>query len=310
MACGDRRVNDILSTGSYGTDVEEQHSMLMHAITLAALFAQGHPPSRLDEFLHHYGALALFIFVFLQDVGVPTGLPGTVLVMIGGYLVYTHVVTLNAAALAIAAGAFLGATGMFFLARYGGRPLVLKLGKPVGLTSARLDVAARALDRVGPPMLLITRVAPGTRVYMTIFAGISGWTYRRFALWTGIFVLLWSYGFVILGDALGPQWERVARAIGRVSYLLLFILLGLAVVYFIVRLLINNPRTKEGAFAQGLGRGLDALRLRRFFTPAAPPDAPVASDTAIPPDETSRPDGASDQQQHLLSSTGADAPGP
>jgi hypothetical protein len=180
----------------------------------------------------------------------------------------------------------------------------------VGLTSARLDTAARALDRVGPPMLLITRVAPGTRVYMTIFAGISGWTYRRFALWTGIFVLLWYYGFVILGDALGPQWERVARAIGRVSYLLLFILLGLALIYFIVRLLINNPRTKEGAFAQGLGRGLDALRLRRFFTPAVPQDAPAASEGEKPPDETSQSDTASNRQQQSLSSAGADAPGP
>lgn len=284
--------------------------MFMRAMTLAAMWAKMPHPSDLDKFLHNYGALALFIFVFLQDVGVPTGLPGTVLVMIGGYLVYTHVVSLHAAALAIAAGAFLGATGMFFLARYGGRPLVLKLGKPVGLNSARLDVAAAALDRVGPPMLLITRVAPGTRVYMTIFAGISGWTYRRFALWTGIFVLLWSYGFVILGDALGPQWERVARAIGRVSYLCLFILIGLALVYFIIRLLINHPRTKEGAFAQGLGRGLDALRLRRFFTSAAPTDTSETTETVVVVDETPPSDAASDQQQRSLSSTGADAPGP
>src|SRR5579883_819739 len=145
--------------------------MFTHMLPLAAI------PANINHFLHQYGALALFALVFLQDVGVPTGIPGTVLVLIGGYLVYTHVLPLHEAAIAIALGAFLGASGMFFLARYGGRPLVLRLGRVVGLTDARLDAAARALDRWGPPMLLVTRVAPGTRVYMTIFAGISGWTY-------------------------------------------------------------------------------------------------------------------------------------
>jgi membrane protein DedA with SNARE-associated domain len=231
---------------------------------------------RIDGFLHDHGVLALFLLVFLQDIGVPTGLPGTVLVLIGGYLVYSHVVGLHEAAIAIALGAFLGASGMFFLARYGGRPLVLRLGRFVGLTAKRLDAAALALDRWGPPMLLITRVAPGTRVYMTIFAGISGWTYRRFALWTALFAVLWAYGFVLLGAALGTGWVRVGRDIGRFSFILLFAAFAVIALYYGVRLLVSHPRTKDSGVALAVGRVLQWLRLQRFVVATSGPVLEVA----------------------------------
>lgn len=242
------------------------------SLTLAAL------SPKLTMFFHNYGALALFALVFLQDVGVPTGVPGTVLVLFGGYLVYTHALGLNEAAIVIALGAFLGASGMFFLARYGGRPLVLRLGRFVGLTAARLDSAAVAMDRVGPPMLLITRVAPGTRVYMTIFAGISGWTYRRFGTWTAIFCVLWAYTFVIMGDALGNRWESVGRFMTRSGIQLLVLALLVAVLYYGLRTLLNHGSTKDTAVARAVGQGLRIVRLHGLFMASA---APVTSATSI-----------------------------
>lgn len=274
--------------------------MFAYLVTLAAI------SPKLSQFFHQYGVLALFILVFLQDVGVPTGLPGTVLVLLGGYLVFSHVVGLHEAAIAIALGAFLGASGMFFLARYGGRPLVLRLGRFVGLTDKRLDAAALALDRVGPPMLLLTRVAPGTRVYMTIFAGISGWTYRRFALWTGLFVVLWAYGFVLLGNALGNRWEDVARFIGRSSFLILFVALAMVVLYYGLRFLLTYEHTKDTGFAQVVNQGLQMARIQRFIVPAMQPVlmteivsndiSPVAAEEAL------------STAENLASPSGADAP--
>ena len=246
-------------------------------------------PGIFEGFLHHYGVFALFILVLLQDVGVPTGLPGTALVLIGGYLVYIHAANLHVVALAIALGAFIGATGMFFLARYGGRPLVLRLGRFVGLTDQRLNGAAKVLERWGPPMLLITRVAPGTRVYMTIFAGISGWTYRRFALWTGIFVLLWSYTFVSIGAALGRQAAPIGGFIGRFGIIALSVIAILALGYYGLRYLLNSPRTRERPPIKVLARGIAALGLARFFQPP-PPDAALAQPSAPSSAEAPTPD--------------------
>ncbi len=130
---------------------------------------------------------------------------------------------------------------MFLLAQYGGRPLVLRLGRYVGLTESRLNYAARGLERWGPQMLLITRIAPGTRVYMTLLAGISGWTYRRFALWTGFFVLLWSYTFVLLGAALGNGWIYLAHRFLRIGGILLGIILLIGIV-LLVRSLTQSMR--------------------------------------------------------------------
>lgn len=228
---------------------------------LTRILAVHHPPLIPPDamrFLHDHGALALFVLVLLQDVGVPTLVPGTVLVLFGGYLVYIGAVGLHTAALAIAAGAFAGASGMFFLARLGGRPVVLRLGRFAGLNDRALNVAARSLERWGPPMLLLTRVAPGTRVYMTIFAGISGWTYRRFALWSGIFILLWAYAFVIIGDALGQRWEDLGRLILRFG-IYLVALVVVVVALYCINLVLTNRRDPAKATPE---------------PPAAPPPEP------------------------------------
>jgi membrane protein DedA with SNARE-associated domain len=212
----------------------------MHPVILAIM---GKNPSGIPPFAEHilrqYGVLALFALVLLQDCGIPTLIPGSLLVLAGGYFVYAGYFSLHGAALSIALGAFLGASFLFFVARRGGRPLILYLGRFVGLTEAQFDSSAKLLERWGPIMLFITRVAPGTRVYMTAFAGISGWTYRRFAIWTAIFSLIWAYGFVLLGYALGPQWDSVAPRIRRFSdlfILIVSILLVLAIIALILRI--------------------------------------------------------------------------
>jgi membrane protein DedA with SNARE-associated domain len=202
--------------------------------------AGGHHPGGLAEHLvRQFGVLALFVLVFLQDCGIPTFVPGSILVLAGGYCVYAGLVGLHQAALMIALGGFLGASVLFLFARRVGQPVVLRLGRYIGLTEKQFDAAANALERWGPPMLLITRVAPGTRTYMTAFAGISGWSYRRFALWTGGFCLLWAYSFVLIGRALGPHWDNVAPIIENYSAIfvrIVVIALILTIVAFIWRI--------------------------------------------------------------------------
>jgi membrane protein DedA with SNARE-associated domain len=247
---------------------------------LAVLASVGKQPAGLSlfpvwtqHFLQSYGVLALFTLIFLQDSGIPTLVPGTLLVLVGGYLAYEHLFDLNTAAVAVALGAFLGASLLFFIARRGGRPLTLYLGKFVGLSEKQFDVAAHALDRWGPGMLLVTRVAPGTRVYMTAFAGISGWTYRRFAIWTAIFSVAWAYTFVLLGYALGPRWDSIAPQINHYSNLfitIISILLIVALVAFIARVWRLNRK-------QGVSQSPIALTP----APASQPRAATTATTAL-----------------------------
>jgi len=187
-------------------------------------------PRFAEHIIRHFGVLAILLLVLLQDCGIPTLIPGSLLVLAGGYFVYAGFFGLHQAALSIAIGAFLGANLLFFLARWGGKPLIVKLGRYVGLTERQFDMAAVALDRWGPPMLLVTRVLPGTRAYMTAFAGISGWSYRHFAAWTALFCLIWSYSFILIGQAIAPHWNRVAPRILRFSNLFLQVIVILAII--------------------------------------------------------------------------------
>src|SRR5579871_711327 len=106
----------------------------MHPILLAIMGKNPSGiPSWADHLLRQYGVLALFMIVAAQDCGIPTLIPGTVFVIAAGYLVYSGYFPFHLAALFIALGAFLGASALFFISRRGGRPLVLYLGRFVGL---------------------------------------------------------------------------------------------------------------------------------------------------------------------------------
>ncbi|HKD74815.1 MAG TPA: DedA family protein [Ktedonobacterales bacterium] len=237
----------------------------MHPVILAIMEkAPSGIPSWADHLLRQYGVLALFAIVALQDCGIPTLIPGTVFVIAGGYLVYAGYFPFHLAALSITLGAFLGASALFFISRRGGRPLVLYLGRFVGLTEAQFDASARLLERWGAIMLFVTRVAPGTRVYMTAFAGISGWTYRRFALWTAIFSLIWAYGFVLLGYELGPQWDRIAPSLRHYSNLF-FLIVSILLVLGLIALIARIWRTS---------------RMQPTTLPATPNNAATSSTTA------------------------------
>ncbi len=95
--------------------------------------------AHLAPVLDHYGYLAVGGFVTLEDFGVPV--PGETILIAAA--VYAGAGRLNIIVVALIAflGAVIGDNIGFAVGFFGGRALVLRFGKYVGLTSARLDKA-------------------------------------------------------------------------------------------------------------------------------------------------------------------------
>lgn len=174
------------------------------------------------EFLHELSGaqayLLLCFLLFVEEVGVPLPmLPGDVLLLAGGYLAAIGVLHLSVflvgAYLAISAGAVVCHTVSTHLAR----PAVLRWGRLVGLTEHRLDIARRWLHRNGTPAVAVARVLPGTRITMSMAAGVLHLPLRDFALGvipsSAIFVGMFTIVGFVLGDRvtpLLPWYDRIA----------------------------------------------------------------------------------------------------
>jgi membrane protein DedA with SNARE-associated domain len=182
----------------------------MHTVFVTA---SGHH-EWLITLIRRYGYLALFAIIAAQDLGVPTVVPGTILLIFTGYLASIHALNPVVCGLVATIGAVAGASALFHVARLGGEAFVRRFGWHVHVGRTQHTKLERALWRWGLPMWILFRMVPGFRDVPTIVAGLGGMAYRRFALLTTAAAVVWAYGCILVGMALGRHW---GRAIGVVT---------------------------------------------------------------------------------------------
>jgi membrane protein DedA with SNARE-associated domain len=94
------------------------------------------------------------------------------------------------------------------LGLYGGRPYLERHGRWLHVTPAKLDRAEAWFTRYGDAAVLIARVMPVVRSFISIPAGIAGMALPRYTLLTIPGSAVWCFAIAGVGVALGTGWER------------------------------------------------------------------------------------------------------
>src|SRR5438874_11491360 len=91
-----------------------------------------------SAFLDQHGLLAAFVFLLIEEAGVPVPVPGDVLMLILGVHARQGTVHLWEAVVVTELGTMIGSTFVYFAARKAGRELVYRYGLFIRLTTDRL----------------------------------------------------------------------------------------------------------------------------------------------------------------------------
>ena len=105
-------------------------------------------------------------------------------------------------------GYLVGAIVGWAIGLYGGRPLVDKRGRLLHLGPERFDRAERWFDRHDHWAVLLGRVTPVVRSFVSIPAGIFEMPLAPYTLFTLIGSALWAFAFAAIGYAVGSNYER------------------------------------------------------------------------------------------------------
>ena len=105
-------------------------------------------------------------------------------------------------------GYLVGAIVGWAIGLYGGRPLVEKRGRLLHLGPERFDRAERWFDRHDRWAVLLGRVTPVVRSFVSIPAGIFEMPLAPYTLFTLIGSALWAFAFAGIGYAVGSNYER------------------------------------------------------------------------------------------------------
>lgn len=125
--------------------------------------------SFLEPYITAYGALALFVIVYLESFGVP--LPGESALIASSLLALHGTLDIETVLLAVFTGAVLGDCTGYLIGRFGGRRLLLRYGHLVKLTPERLDQFEKQFDTKGIYLVATARFVVVLRQLNGIIAG-------------------------------------------------------------------------------------------------------------------------------------------
>lgn len=145
--------------------------------------------------------------------------PGESLVLASGFLAHQGVLSLDAVIVAAALGAIAGDNIGYQIGARLGRAWLLRHGRRLGVTDARLRGAERFFERHGPKAVFVGRFVGFARALVPFVAGASRMPYRRFVVYDTLGAALWTVTFVVLGYALGASWRMAEKWVGRVGLL-------------------------------------------------------------------------------------------
>lgn len=190
-------------------------------------------PQWLADVFGRYGYAAVFFGVFLENTGVPV--PGETMVLAGGALAHFGQLSLAPViGVAIVAAVFGDNLG-FAIGRNGGRRLLTRYGRRLGITHAHIEAFDRYFERYGAKTVLVARFITGLRVFCAILAGGSGMPWPTFIVFNAAGAVLWSTTIALVGYFLGHSWELIERLIGGAGLAGLVIVLAF-VAFWIARL--------------------------------------------------------------------------
>jgi membrane protein DedA with SNARE-associated domain len=190
-----------------------------------------------------HGAYAVFLLMAIDAV-FPAA---SELVMLyagavaAGVLASAHHVSLFGAKIGFGFGAFLvmalaGTLGYFvgsllgwWIGRYGGRPLLERRGRWFHLTPDKLDRAERWFDRWGNFGVLVGRVTPVVRSFVSIPAGVFQMPLGAYSLYTLVGSAVWAFAIAGAGYGLGSSYESFNHGFRYAEYAVVAgVLLGAA----------------------------------------------------------------------------------
>src|SRR5262249_50668563 len=155
--------------------------------------------------LDKHSLIAILIAVFLEELGIPMPIPTDLLIVFAGVKVAGSPEAFVRWFVLLNIASALGASGLYWIIRRGGRPLIERYGRYIHMGPRQVERAERLLGRGGWWSIAIGRAIPGLRYLTVIACGLFKVPYLRFVTahvaGSSIYIAL----FLVLGSIFGPQ---------------------------------------------------------------------------------------------------------
>lgn len=187
----------------------------------------------------NHGYWAVLVLTLLSSACIP--IPSEAVLLFGGALaggleVAGVHVNLNLWWIVVAGtvGSLIGSVIAYAVGRAGGRPLIEHWGRYILLRTRDLDKAEDFFRRRGDAAVLVGRVLPVIRTFVSLPAGIAEMPVARFLVFTLVGSLVWTIPLTLAGDAVAEHWNSVQHYFTVITVVIAVIVVA-AIAWWVVR---------------------------------------------------------------------------
>jgi membrane protein DedA with SNARE-associated domain len=157
------------------------------------------------EVISAAGYFGVVLLMAIESACIP--LPSEAIMPFAGYLVSIGQFSLIGAATAGALGCNLGSTVAYYVAAFGGRPVLDRWGKYVLISATELERTDRFFARYGAATVFFGRLLPVVRTFIAFPAGLARMPMLKFQVYTFLGSWPWCFALAYIGYLLGARWD-------------------------------------------------------------------------------------------------------
>lgn len=197
--------------------------------------------NNISSFTPFWVYVTLFFFAFVENVFPPS--PSDLVVVIGGSLVSTGVISFIPTLLLTTIGSVVGFMILFYFGSTVDRKVVHS-GKYKYIPVDAIEKVELWFKKYGYYVIIANRFIPGTRSVISFFAGMSSLNVKKTLLLAAISALVWNAIIIYLGYVFGNNVKDVDKYLSTYSNIAIAITV-VVVIIFVMKFYLSRKKNKE-----------------------------------------------------------------
>jgi len=161
----------------------------------------------ITQIIEQYSYLIIFLFMTIESSFVP--FPSELVMIPAGYLVAKGSLSLSMAILSGILGSIAGAMINYYLAKTLGNKFINKYGKFFLLPEHKFVKIKEFFNKHGAISTFSGRLVPGLRQYISLPAGLSNMSLKKFTFYTFLGSGIWMVVLTLIGVFFGHNQELI-----------------------------------------------------------------------------------------------------
>ena len=186
-----------------------------------------------------YGLPVLFGVILICSVGIP--FPVSLMLVAAGSFVQQGDMKLWQVIVVASVAAIAGDQVAYCLARWGGRSLIGRVSRSIGVEAQIKQAEALTRRWSGAGIFLSRWLVTALGPWVNVTSGIAGYPWRSFLLWDVLGEVLWVVLYVTLGYVFSDRVQAMAEILGNLAWVVVGLIVAVILGWKVKGYVLQRP---------------------------------------------------------------------